>query len=277
MFFSKKLKTNTTNNIQEKQDINKNTVDNAIRIENLNFKCEQFFGKNWKYVFFFMIFVGLIVAYELSNLSSSMQELKNTVEENNAKVVLTTTDGRAIKVTKEPLKAEYLKQFALSTYVNNFVVSRSHLTDNFSKVNFTKYSDILENVPTLQNIYQNFLDSEKKENQEIDKVAVGDFIAYIQWLMSAVARDALPEYMSVKDYSLDNYEYNQNTFKIEINIKIVAQSYILARDEYIKQNGNFKIISEGSFDLAKSTDVNPYGMRIKRIKIEPVVKNVGNK
>lgn len=277
MLFSKKLKTKTDSNIQEKQDISKNTVDNAIRIENLNFKCEQFFGKNWKYVFFFMIFVGLIVAYELSNLSSSMQELKDTVEENNAKVVLTTTDGRAIKVTKEPLKAEYLKQFALSTYVNNFVVSRSQLTDNFSKVNFTKYSDVLENVPTLQNIYQNFLDSEKKENQEIDKVAVGDFIAYIQWLMSAVARDALPEYMSVKDYSLDNYEYNQNTFKIEINIKIVAQSYILARDEYIKQNGNFKIISEGSFDLAKSTDVNPYGMRIKRIKIEPVVKNVGNK
>lgn len=79
-----------------------------------------------------------------------MENLEEVVRENNSKVVLTTSDGRAIKVTKEPLKAEYLKQFATSVYVNHFIVSRSQLTNNFEKPNFKDYSEVLDNVPNLK-------------------------------------------------------------------------------------------------------------------------------
>lgn len=115
----------------KEQNMEKPKETKTIKKESLNFKCEQFFGKNWKYVASFLGIAILVGAYELNSISQRMQKLEQVVLENNEKVVLTTSDGRAIKVTKEPLKAEYLKQFAVSTHVNNFIVSRSQLTNNF--------------------------------------------------------------------------------------------------------------------------------------------------
>ncbi|MCR2054835.1 hypothetical protein [Campylobacter helveticus] len=242
--------------------------------ESLNFKCEQFFGKNWKFVASFIALALLVMAYEMSNINERMSSLEQIVQENNGKVVLTTSDGRAIKVTKEPLKAEYLKQFALSTYVNNFIVSRSQLTNDFQKVNFKNYDELLANVPNLRVILREFMDSKADESKkiEVNKVAVGDLRAYVQWLIAATAQDKLPEYIAIKDYSVDKYEYSANQFTIELSIKVVTQSYILSRNEYVSQQGIFKIKSKGSFDLSKSSDINPYGMRIESLKIEPIIK-----
>lgn len=257
-----------------KQNENNKKIS-PIKTESLNFKCEQFFGKNWKFVASFIALALLVLAYELSEISSRMQSLEKIVFENNSKVVLTTSDGRAIKVTKEPLKAEYLKQFATSTFVNSFIVSRSQLTNNFEKPNFKDYSEALNNLPNLKNILIYFIDSkeDKEHNTAVNAIAVGDLRAYVQWLISAVAQDKLPEYIAIKDYSLEKYEYEGNKFNLELNIKVMAQSYILSQDTYISQQGIFKIISQGSFDLSKSSDINPYGMRIERIKINPIIKS----
>lgn len=255
----------------------KETKDNKsfLKTESLNFKCEQFFGKNWKFVASFIALALIVLAYEMSEISSRMESLEKIVFENNSKVVLTTSDGRAIKVTKEPLKAEYLKQFATSTFVNSFIVSRSQLTNNFEKPNFKDYGEALNNLPNLKNILLYFMDSkeDKENNIPVNAVAVGDLRAYVQWLISAVAQDKLPEYIAIKDYSLEKYEYEGNKFNLELNIKVIAQSYILSQDTYVSQSGIIKIISQGSFDLTKSSDINPYGMRIERIKINPIVKS----
>nr|MBP3724489.1 hypothetical protein [Campylobacter sp.] len=112
----------------------------------------------------------------------------------------------------------------------------------------------------------------KERDGSLNEQAIGDLRAYIQWLISAVAQDKLPEYISLKDYSVDKYEYSGNKFSIVISINTIAQSYILATDKYVSQNGIFTIQSQGSFDLSKATDVNPYGMRIERIKINPIIK-----
>lgn len=252
----------------------KNTKKEPRKTESLNFKCEQFFGKNWKFVASFIALVLLVIAYEMSKISERMMNLEQTVQENNGKVVLTTSDGRAIKVTKEPLRAEYLKQFVLSTYVNHFIISRSQLTNNFEKPNFKDYGELLNNVPSLRIILSEFMDSKPDEAKkiEVNKIAVGDLRAYVQWLISATAQDKLPEYMAIKDYVIDKYEYSGNEFLIELSIKVIAQSYILSRNEYINQQGIFKIKSKGNFDLVKSSDINPYGMRIETLKIEPVIK-----
>ena len=82
----------------------------------------------------------------------------------------------------------------------------------------------------------------------------------------------MPEYISLKNYTIDRYDYNANKFNIEISINTISQSYILATDKWVSQNGVFKIQSQGSFDLSKGTDINPYGMRIERIKVQPIVK-----
>ena len=214
--------------------------------ESLNFRCEQFFGKNWKYIGSFIALALLVMAYEMSNINEKMANLEKVVQENNGKVVLTTSDGRAIKVTKEPLKP-----------------------------NFKNYTELLDNVPNLRLILNDFMDSKTDETKKIEanKIAVGDLRAYVQWLIAATAQDKLPEYIAIKDYSIDKYEYNANQYNMELSIKVVAQSYILSKNEYISQQGIFKIKSKGSFDLSKSSDINPYGMRIENLKIEPIVKN----
>ena len=245
-----------------------------MKEETLSFKCEQFFSKNWKYVFFFVCFVFLMVVWQVSTLTKRMTSLEKTVAENNGYVVLTTLDGRAVKVAKEPLRAEYLKQFAVSIMVNNFVFSRSQLTNNFSKSSCKNITEVVNSIPALANIYGNFLDSkaDPEKGIEINKQAVGDFVSYLRWLISAIAQDKLPEYISIRDYKLDKYEYNQNKFAMELSIFVNTQSYILSQDKYISQDGIFKISVNGSFDLMKSSDVNPYGMRIERLRISPVAK-----
>lgn len=260
------------NNSNKAKEVKKN---NFKKTESLNFKCEQFFGKNWKFVASFIALALIVIAYEMSEISTRMQSLEKIVFENNSKVVLTTSDGRAIKVTKEPLKAEYLKQFATSIFVNSFIVSRSQLTNNFEKPNFKNYSEALNNLPNLKNILLYFMDSkeDKENNIPVNAVAVGDLRAYVQWLISAVAQDKLPEYIAIKDYSLDKYEYEGNKFNLELSVKVIAQSYILSEDKYVSQNGIVKITSQGSFDLSKSNDINPYGMRIERFTINPIVKS----
>lgn len=245
-----------------------------MKEETISFKCEQFFGKNWKYVFFFVCFVLLLIVWQVSSITKRMTSLEQTVANNNGYVVLTTLDGRAVKVTKEPLRAEFLKQFAVSVMVNNFVYSRSQLTDNFQKSSFKDATELLNRVPNLKLIYGSFLDSQPNKEQgiEVNKQAVGDLVSYLRWLISAIAQDKLPEYISIKDYRVQKYEYNQNKFVMELHINVNVQSYILSEDRYITQEGIFKINTEGSFDLLKSTDVNPYGMRIERLKISPVIK-----
>ncbi|QKG30264.1 hypothetical protein [Campylobacter sp. RM16187] len=266
--FSKKEKKDKTTNIeikseaeQAKQPEYKPNLKSPK--ETLNFKCEQFFGKNWKFVGSFIGISMLVMAYQIGDISSKMDKLTEVVYENNGKVVLTTTDGRALKVVKEPLKAEYLKQFAVSTFVNNFIVSKSQLTNNFEKIQFSNASEVLDNVPSLRLILKNFIDTPQGS---------GDIKAYSTWLISSVVNDKLPEYIALKDYSLDRYEYNGNKYELEISIKVIAQSWMIAKSEYVAQNGVIKIKASGSFDLSKSNDINPYGMRIDRIQINPVVK-----
>lgn len=236
-----------------------------MREESLSFKCEMFFGKNWKYIFWGMIIALLVFAYQLSSINGQMKKLEQVIYENNSKVVLTTTDGRAIKVVKTPLKAEYLKQFAVSVFVNNFIASRYMLTDNFNKTNIQNYKNILENSKNLGDIYLHFLNKENKD-------AVGQFVSYLQWLINAIATDKLPEYINIVNYQINSFEYNENTYKIDISIKVATNSYILALGKYRSESGIVRIKANGDFSLERSTDSNPYGMYINSFEIEMVTK-----
>lgn len=225
--------------------------------ESINFKAEQFFGKNWKFIFWGLMLTILVMTYELHLISDRMQTLEKVVYDNNSKVVVTTIDGRVIRVEKEPLKAEYLQQFVISTLVNNFIVSRASLTNNFKKTSFTQYSEILENSQGLANIYKNYLG-----NPSENKQAFGDFTSYLQWILSAIAQDKLPEYIDIKNYKVSNYVYKGNSFNIQLEIQVALASYIIAKNEYVNQVGTIKINASGDFDLQRATDFNPYGMRI---------------
>jgi hypothetical protein len=236
-----------------------------MKEETLSWKAEIFFAKNWKYLFWGIIIAILVVMWEVHSINNRMESLEKTVADNNNKVVLTTTDGRAIRVTKTPIKAEYLKQHVMSTFVNNFIVSRAQLTDNFQRNIFKKYSDILENSQPLAMIYTEYLDKDNKQ-------AIGDFASYLQWLLSAIGQDKLPEYIAIKDYTITSYEYLENSFKVILDVRVSAQSYILAQNQYFTQDGSIKISASGTFNLEMSSDNNPYGMKISRFSINMITK-----
>lgn len=233
--------------------------------EKLSFKCEMFFGKNWKHIFWGIVVLLLLFLWQISQISNRMKELEKVVYENNGKVVFSTADGRAIRVTKEPLKAENLKLYATSVFVNNFIASRSMLTKDFSKTNIATYKDILENTKTLGDIYLYFLDKENKD-------AVGQFINYIQWLINGIATDKIPEYINILGYTINSFEYKDNRYAIDLSIKVATNSYILALGKYRDEIGQINIKAKGDFDLQRSSDANPYGMNINNFSITAVTK-----
>jgi hypothetical protein len=233
--------------------------------ENKSWQAEQWFGKNWKFIAWGLMLTILTMCAQQFYIADRMGALEAMVADNNGKVVLTTTDGRAVKVTKTPLKAEYLKQFAVSTYVNNFIVSRSQLTEDFTKNNFSKYGDILQTSPYLKMIFDEFIDKE-------DKTALGDFVSYLQWILSAIGQDKLPEYITLRNYTIPQYEFKDNSFVVTIDIDVIAQSYMLAQAKYVTQKGTVRIVSQGKFNLELSSDNNPYGMRIDRFQIAMITK-----
>lgn len=236
-----------------------------MKEENFSFKAEMYFAKNWKFIFWGLMLIFLVGTWELHTISEKMENLEKVVYENNSKVVLTTTDGRAIKVTKTPLQAERLKEFAVSTLVNNLIVGRASLTDNFQISSFVKPADILRNSQSLGLIWTEFI------NQE-DRDIVGEYTSYINWLINAIATDKLPEYIQIRKHNVERYETLTNTFDIEINVFVSANSYILSLGNYVNSNGNIKIAAKGNFDLSKSTDSNPYGMKFTSLRVKMITK-----
>ncbi len=233
--------------------------------ESKSYKAEMFFAKNWKFIFWGLIVVLLLQIYRWEDLATRMTSLEQTVKENNDKVVLTTTDGRAIKVTKEPIKAEYLKAYAVSTFANGFIVGRANITNNFEDTSIIKASDVLKNSAILGNIWSNYVKDE-------DKAMKGKFVSYLNWLINAIAVDKLPEFIAIQNYMVDKFEYEGNKFKIGITVTVNAQSYILSIAKYVSNKGQITIEGEGQFDLSDSTDGNPYGMSITDFKINMITK-----
>ena len=78
---NKKGDTMSEDKTESTQDLKKEKKQ-VQRTESLNFKCEQFFGKNWKFVGGFIALALLVLAYELSEISSRMQNLEKIVFEN---------------------------------------------------------------------------------------------------------------------------------------------------------------------------------------------------
>lgn len=244
--------------------------------ESVVWKCERFFGKNWIYVFTIMALSQIVVTYVNVGLENRMTSLEKTVAENNNKAVLMTTDGRAIKVTKTPIRAEDRKKFVISTLVNHLIVSRSMMAgDNFSETNFQKMSDVLNSVQNLGLFYKEFLDDpellrtdrSKRDEYQDALQAKGEFQSYLVWLLDAFAKDKLPEYITIRNYNDDKYNYTGNEFDTEITINVKTNNWIVSLNKYVEVNGVIKIAAKGNFNLEKSTDLNAYGLRFTSLKI----------
>jgi hypothetical protein len=232
-----------------------------MKEESLSWRTELFFTKNWKYFFWGIILFILIVAWKIHLVNGKIENLEGVVAKNNGKVVLVTTDGRAVGVIKSPLQKEYLMRYAVSVFANNFIVSRYDVTNNFKKNSFSNATEVLANSEKLTMAHKEYLNNSNEQ-------ALKSFSTYLQWLLTAVNEDKLPEYITLKNYYINSYDYNGSSFWADFNIGVIVQSRTnnIRRDETIRVSANY------TFDLGASSDSNPHGVKINEFAINMTTK-----
>jgi len=234
--------------------------------ETIVFKAERLFAKNWFVIALISISVTFYGLYVLEKTATAIEELKDTVYTNNLYTIMTTVDGRSLKVKKTKLEAKFIEKWLAKTLVENFIVSRSEITDNFRITKFTTPKDVISNSYKLQFLYKDLMSKE-------DKTVQKDFRTYLFKLQSMLGEDKMPEFITINNYNIDYFNFNQNTFSMKVNVTVGTINYDLSKDEKYEKKGIVPIIVNGYVDLSKSTELNPYGLLLKSFNIGVMIKS----
>lgn len=228
--------------------------------ETVVYKAERLFAKNWFIIAVFSIAVSFYALYVAQNTAKANQGLINEVRSNNLYVVFTTADGRSIKVQKTKLEPKYIEKWLARTLVDNLIVSRAELTDNYRISQFGSPADVIKNSHKLQFIYNDLMKKEDVESQKYLRT-------YLFKLQAMMADNTLPEIITINEYNNEYFKFSENKFNIKTNVRVFTINYDISTDEKYEKIGVIPIEVEGYVDLAKSTELNPYGLIIKSFKI----------
>jgi len=234
--------------------------------ESIAFKAERVFAKNWYIIAILSISVAFYALYVSEKTANAINSLKDTVYTNNLYTIMTTVDGRSIKVKKTKLEAKFIEKWLAKTLVTNFIVSRAELTHNFKINKFASPKDVITNSFKLQFIYTDLMSKKDKEAQQ-------NLRTYLFKLQSMLGDDTMPEFITINRYSIESFTFNENKFSMKVNVNVGTINYDLSRDEKYEKQGNIPIVVSGYVDLAKSTELNPYGLILNNFKIGVMVKS----
>lgn len=233
--------------------------------EGFSFRAERFFGKNWFLIALLSFVTVFYSLYVSEKTATTINELKAIVKNNNLYTVMTTTDGRAIKVVKQKVEPKFLEKWIAKSLVSNLIVSRAELTNNYQVNKFTSADDVYENSYKLRFIWTDVLN---KNNVNAKK----DFAGYLNNLKGMLGQDMLPEVITINNYSVEKFSFKSNTFDSEISVKVGTTNYNIAEDIHYEKVGVITIKAKGNLDLSKSTELNPYGLLLDSFTIELVTK-----
>ena len=252
--------------MEQQNDIKKEKpVNELAKNESVLFKAERIFAKNWFIIALLSFAVTFYALYVSEKTANAIKELKDTVHTNNLYTIMTTVDGRSIKVKKTKLEAKFIEKWLSKTLVTNFIVSRSELTHNFSINQFSTPKDVISNSYKLQFIYTDLISKENKEAQQ-------NLRTYLFKLQSMLGEDTMPEFITINNYSVEYFKFNNNIFSMKVNVTVGTINYDISQDEKYEKKGNIPIEVTGYVDLSKSTELNPYGLLIKKFNIGVMVK-----
>lgn len=234
--------------------------------ETFSFNMERYIAKNWKYLFWSIIILFFCVTAFFYEAMKEISLMRQELSKNITSVVMTTVDGRAIKVEKSPIEAKFLEKHIGYMLANSLIVDRAELTDNFKIDHITDWKDLLQHSQhKLKLFLLNYIDNKDAE-------AVGQFLGYVKYLLAAIPQDKLPEYISTLGYDITQFTFKNNSFEIKEEVRVATLNYDIATQKYIKKQGVVTIAASGDFDLALSNDLNPYGLRFKTLKMGMVKK-----
>lgn len=243
----------------------KKIINEIAKDESILFKAERIFAKNWFIIALLSFSVTFYALYVSEKTANAIKKLEDTVYTNNLYTIMTTVDGRSIKVKKTKLEAKFIEKWLAKTLVTNFIVSRSELTHNFSITQFSTPRDVIKNSYKLQFIYTDLMSKEDKEVQQ-------NLRTYLFKLQSMLGEDTMPEFITINNYHTEYFKFNSNEFSMKVNVSVGTINYDISRDEKYEKKGHVPIEVTGYVDLSKSTELNPYGLLIKKFNIGVMVK-----
>ncbi|RXI43423.1 hypothetical protein CRU99_07770 [Malaciobacter mytili] len=257
---------NITESIElEKKQGLKKTNNIQSQSESIVFKAERIFAKNWFVIAFISISLAFYSVYVSEKNANAVLQLEKMVQNNNLYAIMTTIDGRSIKVTKTKLEAKFIEKWLANTIVSNFIVSRSEITKDGKQSKFTSPKDVIKNSFKLQFIYSDLMSKKDVQSQK-------DLRTYLFKLQAMIAEDNLPEYITIREYTSEYFTFKENTFEIKVNVKVLTNNYDISTDQYYLKKGVIPISVKGYVDLSKSTELNPYGLIIETFNIGVITK-----
>lgn len=256
-----KTESETNENVETKNAKSKKkriTLD-----ESYVFKAERFFAKNWIFVFSITLITIFYSLYTQKSVTDKVNRMQEMMEKANLYVVLTTVDGRSVKVQKTELSPDYIERWLARTLIEGLVVTRAELTDNFKTTDFSDIAVIMKNSYKLSNLLKYVLDENQKESK-----AVANLRTYLFALQQALASDTLPEFMNIVKYHTSSFSFKNNHFIIEVEVELSTYNRISSQNKNIFGKSKIKIQAEGILSLEDSNENNPYGLLIRRFAIE---------
>lgn len=248
------------NEIKENEPIKQLAKDETIL-----FKAERIFAKNWFIIALISFAVTFYALYVAEKTANAIKKLEDTVYTNNLYTIMTTVDGRSIKVKKTRLEAKFIEKWLAKTLVTNFIVSRAELTHNFTINKFSTPKDVIKNSYKLQFIYTDLISKKDKKAQQ-------DLRTYLFKLQSMLGDDTMPEFITINNYAVEYFKFNDNKFSMKVNVSVGTINYDISRDEKYEKKGTIPIEVTGNVNLSESTELNPYGLLIQNFKIGVMTK-----
>ncbi|ULO04497.1 hypothetical protein [Campylobacter sp. RM12651] len=231
--------------------------------EGYAFKAERFFAKNWIFIFTITLVTIFYSLYTQKSVTDKVNRMQEMMEKANLYVVLTTVDGRSVKVQKTELSSDYIERWLARTLIDGLIVTRAELTDNFKTTDFSDVAVIMKNSYKLSSLLQYVLDENPKESKAVDNLRT-----YLFALQQALAADTLPEFMNIVKYRTSSFSFKNNHFSIEVEVELSTYNRLSAQNKNVFGKSKIKIQAEGILSLEDSSENNPYGLLIRRFAVE---------
>lgn len=233
----------------------------------LSEKIEDFVKYNWWSMSLLYLFSSLFMVYSYYDITENIDTTNRLIKQHISSVVLLTPDGRAVDVnrTKIDPDTDAFKLLIKRAMVDYLIIDLSSATKGFERQVVHNEDDIYNNSEKINYFAKNYLAK--------DKNSLSMFKSYMTYLLSAINRDELPEYIT--PYSSKILEYKNlpgGKFEIKIKVKFQVSAFYIEFNAQKEKHGTTIMVGKGYFDLAKATPNNPLGLAFTYLQMEKIEK-----
>jgi len=236
--------------------------DYTLSGASLAYRVERFVARNWVKVFSWMFaaVIALVFVSVYSQISASRQieKMEKILHDHLNKVLVATPDGRIVAVAREEVNAQFLRAQIRLFVMNYLILDKFDLGGEAGR-----FPGSFKELLQQENIRMLF--------DFVDESAKKQFVSYLKYLYSLALADKLPEVIRPVNVSDEKYNVEGNQFTYE-GVYDCVLVYVDVSQQWVQAAGRIKVALEGYFMPEKGSEVNPYGLRITKLKVSYVKK-----